>query len=178
MHDGSSPPPIADLGATVLSRLNRKRAGVMARLQMAGILLLLAALASIPLTVGFSTWATRQAMRREWASPGPACPVVAQISRAALGAKPPAPFVYQGVGFAYQIGDVSCVALPEGWLTGKTYPVCEFDAASAIEVRTGGRTVIFEPGVGHGATVTIRHGQVSCAVSAGFQVKRGWSPPG
>jgi hypothetical protein len=157
--------PGVALSTPALSRLIRKPRGLMAWLQTAGIVLLLLGLASIPLMIGFSTWYTRQAMRKEWTAHGPACPVVPQVSRAALGPKPPRPFVYQGVGFAYQIGDVSCVALPRGYLKKGVYPVCEFDAPAGIAVRVGGRTTFFEPGVGHGATVTIRDGQVSCIVT-------------
>lgn len=158
-----------DLSTAVVSGLSRQRSGIMDRLQTAGIVLLLLALASIPLTVGLSTWNTRQAMRAEWSPQGPACPVVADISRAALGAKPPPPFIYQDVAFAYQVGDVSCVALPEDYFSGKTYPICQFDAPAAIKVTVRGQTTIFEPGLGHGATVTIRHGQVSCAMMDGMR---------
>jgi len=152
-------------GAAALAGLIRKPRGAMARLQTAGIVLLLAACASIPLTIAGGTWATRQAMRREWTARGAACPVTAALSMAARGPKPPPPFVYQGAGFAYQIGDVSCVAVPEGWFSKQTYPVCEFSAPAGIQVTYRGRTTIFEPGVGHGASITIRHGQVGCTVT-------------
>jgi hypothetical protein len=149
-------------------RSGGKRGRLIGRLQTAGILLLLLALASIPLQVGVSTWATHQSLKKEWTVEGPPCPVVAQISRAALGFKPPPPFVYQRVGFAYQIGDVSCEAVPEGFFSGATHPVCQFDAPAAIKVTTAGRTVIFEPGVGHRATVTVRDGKASCVIGGWF----------
>jgi hypothetical protein len=144
---------------------------MIARLQTFGIVLILLAVASIPITIGVSTWLDRQRMREEWTHVGPACPVVARPTPANRGAKPPGPFVYKGVGFAYQIGDVSCVAAPEkGLFNSRTYPICEFDAPAAIAVTVSGRTILFEPGVGHSATVTVRHGRVSCTVGGGLRV--------
>jgi len=144
------------------------RSRMMAALQTAGMLLLLLAVAAIPLQVGLSTWTTHQALKGEWAIHGPACPVVPKISRAALGLRPPPAFVYQHVGFAYQIGDASCEAVPEGMFTGATHPVCQFDAPAAIQVTYAGRRTIFEPGVGHRATVTVEHGKVSCVIGGWF----------
>ena len=147
---------------------DRGRRGLIGKLQMVGLLLLLATVASIPLMVGLGTWLTHQAMRKEWTMKGAACPIVPAISIAAQGAKPPPPFVFQGVAYAFQIGDVFCEAVPEGYFKRGTYPVCQFDAPAAVEVTTGGRKVIFEPGVGHHATVTVRHGQTSCVVGGWF----------
>jgi len=164
-------PPQPDAEAIALPiglRLDGRRRRMMAMLQTVGIVVLLLALASIPLQVGLSTWATHQSMKDEWAIRGPACPVVPQISRAATGFKPPPPFVYQHVGFAYQIGDVSCEAVPEGLFNGATHPVCQFDAPAAIKVTYAGRTTIFEPGVGHRATVSVRDGKVSCVIGGWF----------
>jgi hypothetical protein len=71
------------------------------------------------------------------------------------------------VGFAYQIGDVECAAVPESNpFDSSHYTACQFDAAGAVEVSYGGRTTVFEPGVGHGAVVTIRKGEVSCVIEA------------
>lgn len=147
---------------------DRQRRGLIGKLHIVGILLLLATVASMPLMVGLGTWLTHQAMRKEWTMRGPACPIVPAISIAARGARPPPPFLYQGVAVAYQIGDVFCEAVPEGYFKRGYYPVCQFDAPAAVAVTTGGRTVIFEPGVGHPATVTIRHGQTSCVVGGWF----------
>ncbi|HEY8003321.1 MAG TPA: hypothetical protein VIE16_03785 [Phenylobacterium sp.] len=139
---------------------------MIARLQTLAILLILAAVVAMPLTVGVSTWLDHQSLRREWTAQGPACPVVAEISAAARGAKPPKPFAYRGATFAYQIGDVECAAVPEKSLfDSSSYTVCQFDAAGAVQVTAAGRTVRFEPGVGHGATVTLRKGEVSCIVN-------------
>lgn len=147
--------------------LGGERRGIIGRLQLAGVLLLLAAVASIPLSVGVGTWLTHRSIRKEWTISGPACPVVAQISIAARGAKPPPPFDFLGAHFAYQIGDVECAAVPEeNPFDSSHHAVCQFDAAGAVEVTSGGRLTIFEPGVGHGAMVTIRRGEVSCVVAA------------
>jgi len=148
-------------------RLDGRRRRIVGRFQTAGVLLLLAAIASIPLTVGVNTWADHRSLRKEWTIAGPACPVVARISPAARGAKPPPPFTYLGAHFVYQIGDVECADVPaKSAFDPSHHTVCQFDAAGAIEVTSGGRTTIFEPGVGHGAMVTVRKGEVSCVVSA------------
>jgi hypothetical protein len=149
-------------------RLDSRKSRTMRTLQTAGIVLLLMVIAAMPLQVGLATWGAHQSLKTEWAIRGPACPIVPQISRAALGFKPPPPFVYRHVGFAYQIGDVSCEAVPEGWFTGATHPVCQFDAPAAIRVTYAGRSTIFEPGVGHRATVTVRGGKVSCVMGGWF----------
>jgi hypothetical protein len=150
--------------------VNGKRRAIIGRLQTAGILLLFAALASIPLTVGIGTWLDHRSTTKEWTRPGPACPAVAQVSLAARGAKPPPPFTFLGAHFTYQIGDVECAAVPEKNLFDSSHhTVCQFDAAGAIEVTSGGRTTIFEPGVGHGAMVTVRKGEVSCVMAAAGQ---------
>ena len=138
---------------------------MLARFQTLGILVLLLAVASIPITVGYSTWRMHRSLRAEWSAPGPACPMVAEPSLAARGAKPPPPFTYRGARFSYQIGDVECAAVPEKNLFDSShYTACQFDAAGAVEVTSGGRTTVFEPGIGHGALVTVRNGAVSCVV--------------
>ena len=140
---------------------------MLARLQLLGIVVILLAVVSIPVTVAYSTWRSHRGLRAEWAATGSACPRVAQVSLAARGAKPPPPFTYRGTHFAYQIGDVECAAVPEKNLfDSRHYTVCQFDAPGAIAVTDAGRTATFEPGIGHGAMVTVRKGQVSCALAA------------
>jgi hypothetical protein len=146
----------------------RSGRGLIGRLQMAGVILLLVTIICIPVSIGLGTWVSHQSLRKEWTAAGPACPVVPRVSIAAIGARPPAPFTFQGVHFAFQIGDVSCEAVPKGYFKSGTYPVCQFDAPAAITVTTAARTVIFEPGVGHRATVTVRDGQPSCVVGGWF----------
>jgi len=147
-----------------------KHARMRARLQAAGLIALVAAAASIPVSEGYTAWATHRALRLEWLVNGPNCPVVTALSPAARGAKPPAPFVYKDVGFVYQIGDVTCAAVPERSLfSHATFPVCQFDAPAGVAVTVAGRTTVFEPGVGHGATVSVDHGRIACVTSRGMR---------
>ena len=118
--------------------MNDRRRRIVGAFQTAGILLLFLALASIPLTIGLNTWSDHRSMKAEWAIAGPACPVVPEISLAAQGAKPPPPFIYQDVGFAYQIGDVYCEAVPEGYFSKATHPVCQSDARRRSASRWAG----------------------------------------
>ena len=65
--------------------------------------------------------------------------------------------------------DVSCGAVPENPLWPSTsYHVCRFNNPGAVVVTQGGRTTIFEPGVGRPATVTVRDGKASCVVAGWF----------
>lgn len=162
--------PDSGIALPIAIWLGGKRGGIIGRLQTAGVLLLLLAIASIPLTVGVSTFLDHRSLKKEWIVAGPACPVVARVSLAARGAKPPPPFTYRGAHFAYQIGDVECAAVPEkNVFDSSHYTACQFDAAGAIEVTSGGRTTLFEPGIGHGAMVTVRKGEVACVVAASGQ---------
>lgn len=175
---------------------------MIARLQTLAIVAILLAVVGMPLSIGYATWRDHQNIRKEWSVRGPSCPVSARLSTALRGAKPPPPFVYRGAAFAYQIGDVECVAAPEKSLfNSSSYTICQFDSPAAVEVAIGGRKLVFEPGFGHSATVTVRKGEVSCVVGRGARyygpgvgqrlldaaapssgrrppVRRGWSPPG
>jgi hypothetical protein len=146
--------------------LSRKRP-LFVWLQTAGIVVLLAAVAAIPLSLAYATWRDHRHLRDEWTAVGPACASVAQLSIAVRGAKPPPPFTYRGTRFSYQIGDVECAAVPEANpFDSSHYTACQFDAAGAVEVTSGGRTTLFESGVGHGAMVTVRRGKASCVIEA------------
>ena len=124
----------------------------------------------LPIWLVGSTWADRVNLRRQWTIAGPACPVVAKPDRAVVGRRSPQFFEYQGVRFGRQSGEVSCVAPPEGHpLDPKSYAVCQFPAPVMVSVDTGQRTVIFQPGLGRRATVTVRHGQVSCVLAGWFK---------
>lgn len=162
----SSPPDAGPFDHPIGPR-RRARDDLARRLQIPALLAVLGAVASIPMTVIYSTWSDHRSLRAEWTAAGPACPAVSRPSLAALGAKPPPPFTYRGAHFAFQIGDVECAAVPEANpFDSGHYTACQFDAAGAVEVTSGGRTTIFEPGVGRGAMVTIRKGEVSCVVEA------------
>ena len=148
---------------------NSARARRFRWVQDLAMLSLLLAIASIPLSEGYTAWSTNRSLRKEWIAAGHACPVVAALSPAVRGAKPPRPFVYKDVGFAFQIGDVACAPVPEKSLFTKvTFPVCQFDAPGGIAVTAGGHTTNFEPGIGHGATVMVHAGKPpTCVMLAG-----------
>jgi hypothetical protein len=162
-------PPAEGLVLTIDTGGNPARAKLFRQLQDVGIVVLLLAIASIPLSEAYAAWATNRGLRKEWIAAGQACPVVAALSPAARGAKPPKPFVYKGVGFAFEIGDVACAPVPEKSLfTKTTFPVCQFDAPAGIAVTVAGRTTYFEPGIGHGATVEVHGGKPpTCVMLAG-----------
>ena len=134
------------------------------------ILAVLAAAVSMPFAVVFATWADHMSLRKEWTIAGPSCPVVSQVSLAARGMHPPPPFTYKGAHFAFQIGSVECEAVPDdGFFPQTTHAVCQFAAPGAVEVTTAGRKVVYEPGVGHPATVAVRADRPSCVMGGWFR---------
>lgn len=144
--------------------------GLVSGLQMAGVIIFIGVAALFPFAELAATWASRQSLRMSVLGPGPACPRVVKLSTAALGAKPPKPFDYKGSHFAYQIGDVSCDAAPLTWFGKGTFAACHFDAPGGIEVTTGGHTTVFEPGVGHSATVAVRPEGTTCTIGGEYRV--------
>ena len=138
--------------------------------QSIGMGVLLAAVASVPLMMGVATWWGHMTMRQDWAIRGPACRQVTEVPIASRGMKPPHPFTYMGVTYARQIGNVSCAAVPDdGWMPQTDHPVCQFNAPGAEAVTTGGRTVIFDAGVGRAETITLKDGRLSCVIGGWFR---------
>jgi hypothetical protein len=134
--------------------------------QTLGIVVLMMAVASIPLTVAYGGLADRQALKTEWAITGPACPVASGPSRYL---KAPKAFSYQGVRFTRQYGNVSCVVVPDAGPFSKAHhPVCQFSGPARVTVAIGERTFAYEPDVGRRATVAIRAGQPSCVIGGWF----------
>ena len=132
-----------------------------------GIAVLLLGVASIPLTVAYGTLADHHALKTEWAIDGPACDVPAKPIRFH---RPPRAFTYRGVNFKRYYGSVNCIVAPEGnILSNAGHTVCQFSSPGAVSVTTGGRTVTYEPGFGHPATVSIQAGQPSCVVGGWFR---------
>ncbi len=132
-----------------------------------GIAVLLLAVASIPLTVFYGTLAEHHALKAEWAIGGPACEVPEAPIRFH---RAPQAFIYRGVGFSRQYGNVNCIVAPEGnILSSAGHTVCQFSSPGAVRVTTGGRTIIYEPGLGRPATVSIRDGAPSCVVGGWFR---------
>lgn len=135
--------------------------------QTVAIVVLLAGVASIPLAVTYEGLAMLQARKVDWAIPGAACPSPAQPIRFH---RQPLEFDYQGVHFTRRYGAVSCVVVPEGGLfSNRGYPACQFSSPAQLTVTARGGTVLFEPGFGHPATVTVRAGRSSCVVGGSFR---------
>jgi hypothetical protein len=135
--------------------------------QTAGIVAVMLAVASIPLSIAYGTLMDRQALEEDWVIAGPACPVV---GHAMWFHRPPHKFSYQGVDFTRQYGSVSCMVLPDdGALSKARHTTCQFSSPAAVSVTAGGQTTIYEPGIGHPATVTIRDGRPSCVVGGWFE---------
>jgi len=134
--------------------------------QTLGIVVLMLAVASIPLTVAYGGLADRQALKTEWAIAGPACPVAAGPS---VYRMPPKAFSYQGVQFTRQYGNVSCVVVPDaGPFSKANHPVCQFSGPARVTVAIGERSFAYEPDIGRKATVTIRDGQPTCVLGGWF----------
>jgi hypothetical protein len=134
--------------------------------QTLGIVVLMLVVASIPLMIAYGALAAHQALKVEWAIDGPACPVVSKTVRYH---RPPQAFSYQGVRFTRQYGSVYCVVVPDGGvLSSAHHTACQFNAPAAVSVTTARRSILYEPGIGHVATVTIRDGQPSCVIGGWF----------
>ena len=124
----------------------------------------------IPAFIVYQNWSKATALAREWTVTGPPCPVVDQPSALATRhGKPPMTVAYGGAVFTRAFAAASCGAVPLNpfWPSENAY-VCRFNNPGAVTVRTPGGRVVFEPPVGHPATVTVRRGQVSCVVAGAF----------
>ena len=134
------------------------------------LLVVFAAVVSLPVMIGVGTWVSHLALRQEWAIKGPPCQEMAQIPIFARGGRPPKPFSYKGTRFAAQLGNIFCEAVPdEGWFPKTTHAVCQFSHPAGIEVTTSRRHVIFEPGMGRRATVSVRNGRPQCVMAGWFE---------
>jgi len=135
--------------------------------QTLGIVALMLAVASIPLTVAYGALADHHSLKAEWAITGPACPTPQdpmQFHRR------PLVFSYREALFTRRYGGVFCVVVPDGGVFSRGgHTACQFSSPAAITVTTGGETVLYEPGIGHAATVTIRDGRPSCVVGGWFR---------
>lgn len=153
---------------TIASRPSRRSSGVFA--QEAGLIGVLAILLAVPGFIVAESWYERWATKRDWTIAGPPCPVVERPARAVVGSKPPRDFVFNGVTFRRHFGHVSCLAFREdGFLPTGHYSVCQFSGPGAVHVIRDGGTVVFQPGVGKNATVTVRRGQAACVVAGWFR---------
>lgn len=139
-------------------------------IQEAGVLGVLAILLAVPALIVAESSFDHWAAKRDWTIAGPPCPVVERPARAVVGSKPARDFVFNGVTFRRHFGHVSCLAFREDGLfpTGH-YSVCQFSGPGAVHVVRDGRTVVFQPGVGRNATVTVRRGRAACVVGGWFR---------
>jgi hypothetical protein len=157
---------------TFVSPINtgRRRRWSSELLPMVCILAVCGAFVMMPIAIAVATWRDHLSLRAEWDIRGPACPEVTKLSIFAIGARPPPPFTYKGTHFAAQVGDVFCEAVPdEGWFPQTTHAVCQFSHPAGIEVTTSRRHVIFEPGMGRRATVSVRNGRPQCVMAGWFE---------
>jgi hypothetical protein len=117
-----------------------------------------------------STWLERKAQARQWAIAGPACPALPAPPPHVRGHRTPQYFEYRGVDFGRQEGQVSCAAPPDGNpLSPASYTVCQFTAPDLLLVKSDAGESVFQPGPHRPATVTVRHGQVTCVLGGWFK---------
>jgi len=126
-------------------------------------------LALLPAWTVISTLIERQAQARQWAIAGPACPALPAPPPRVPGRRSPQYFEYRGADFGRQEGQVSCAAPPDANpLSPASYTVCQFTAPNLLLVKTDAGQSIFRPGL-RPATVTVRHGQVTCVLGGWFR---------
>lgn len=145
----------------------RKGAEALAGLQMAGVLGVLALVASVPLIDIYRTWAAARAEKAAWDGiTGPACPVVDRPSPKLIGRRSPMVFSYGPATFERRHGHASCAGFRDD---GEVYWICQFNAPSVLTVTTARGTTIFQPGPVRPTTVTIRDGETSCVMGGWFR---------
>lgn len=160
-------PTFADYGVRLLEGRKRRMAQAYDILKNLGLLAMLLMLVSIPLIMKYMDWRDQQALRRDWDVAGPSCAIVTALPATS---RSPKAFEYGGVHFERRFGHVACTPVPKSAsLNAATYPVCQFSGPAAVAVTTGDQTIVFKPGVGRAATVSVRDGKISCVVGGWFQ---------
>jgi hypothetical protein len=135
--------------------------------ELIGVLCILAGVAFIPLWIGVTTWSDHQALKDEWRIAGPPCPLAARPWP--IGPIKPKRFSYRGAAFERRYGAVWCEAVPDDGLFRRTsHTVCQFTSPGQLAVATAHRRILWEPGVGRPATVTLREGRIACVVGGWF----------
>jgi hypothetical protein len=105
-----------------------------------------------------------------WDIKGPPCPVVGSANAAGRGRLANRTLEFHGATFGRRFGHVSCTVLGVKDTTLKgAYPACQFTAPAVVRVSINSKTYVFEPGVGHSATVWIPDGIPQCVVAAKFR---------
>jgi hypothetical protein len=123
---------------------------------------------SLPAWGAYQWWAFRHDLRTDWNITGPPCPPATHSWQSVALRRKPQNFDYGGMHIAHPFGGADCSPVPEDYFTHRAYSVCQFNAPVMISVTAGGRTTLFEPGVGRRATVKLRNGQVSCVLGGWF----------
>jgi hypothetical protein len=154
-----------------LNERSRERDRKAQRRNVVGLGLFVAGLAAIPLIDVVRTAIAAKAEEREWQIAGPACPVVAKPSKAAMSRRGVMTHRYGDVTFARSFAAVSCAAFPEpGWRwKRRVYRVCQFNNPGAVTVTTARGRTMFEATPGRPITITVRDGRATCVVGGWFR---------
>jgi hypothetical protein len=124
---------------------------------------------AIPAWGAYQWWAFRHELRTDWNITGPPCPLATHSWESIALRRAPREFDSGGMHLAHPFGGADCSPVPEDYVSHRAYSVCQFTEPVMIAVTTGGRTVLFEPGFGHPATVKFRDGEVTCVLAGWFR---------
>ncbi len=111
------------------------------------------------------------ATAREWAISGEPCPTLTPEAFRAGGFKAPQMFKYDAYAFGRRAGHVDCNAV--GTKGGKglgSVVICQFTSPIVLTVKTPRGEYVFNPGVGHAATVQVEDGAPRCVLASKFTV--------
>jgi hypothetical protein len=147
------------------SFVRKPRRGATATLGLAAAVMLAA---SIPAWTAYNWWAFRHELRRDWIIAGPPCPPATHSWGEIALSRQPRVVDYGGMHIAHLFGGADCSPVPEDYFSSKAYSVCQFTAPVMLAVTAAGRTTLFEPGYGRRATVTLRHGSLTCVLGGWF----------
>jgi len=133
--------------------------------QVATILGLTIALATIPLALAGQRYAAT-AKARAWTSLAPPCPAVSSQVHLALGAPLSDVFDFSGARFARAYGYANCGMITNDRVLGLgLVPICQFNNPTAIEVITRRGRFFFATG-NRPATILLTQGQPHCVLGA------------
>jgi hypothetical protein len=112
----------------------------------------------------------RQELAQGWIGDRPGCPPISAAAYAAQGyAARERTTLYDGVTFARQFGHLMCQDVDIRGAAGfLSHPVCQLTGPAAVRVKAGAKEAFFAPGVGQPVTVSVEHGQATCALGAKF----------
>ena len=138
---------------------------------MLGLITLGVLAVALPVSGVYALWDHQQELRTFWDIKGPPCPAPVHTWDEIVLRREPHTFKYGGADFAHPFGGADCSSVPDGpFITRKVYYACQFTGPIMIAVTQAGRTMLFEPGPGRHATVSLRRGKVGCVIG-------GWTRP-